>query len=225
MSAHFTRDHVYLIVTSYASIGGVLPYAKIKSYGIDGIYFNYQDGMATNAKRLEALNAGIASVGLFCPIESSANGAYSALQISQRLSQFAVNDAGQTPVLLDVEPSVGSVPFWNSFIPRWRELRPGRVTDFTPEPYKAADLPLADLLAARFDCVIQGYFGDMSRVPHEEARDDYEDRGWPKDGLHFFIDGGRKDFPLGFYQGQQARAFPKGTHIWNANLMRERGLI
>ena len=64
-SAHFSRDHVWVVITSIASLGSI-PYAKLTTLGINGIYLSAQDDLATKAKRTEVVKAGFAA-GLFYP--------------------------------------------------------------------------------------------------------------------------------------------------------------
>jgi hypothetical protein len=249
LSDHYTRDFVWLVITSIASLGSI-PYDKIKSYGITGLYLAAQDDLATSAKRLEAITKGF-KVGLFYP--ASADHQYGdmvAKAASDRLTKFTADpvtgkpasDAGQTPVLLDFEPSYGSVNFWLDFLwgnetngtRGWRGsvgidnaqgYRPGRVSDMTPEPFKGADLPVSSIRAARLDAKVQDYFGDMSPVDALEAGYDLIDKGFDRSEVRGFVDGGRKSKPPIFYQGQKVRNLQPGTAIWNANLMRESGLI
>jgi hypothetical protein len=223
-SAHYTRDHVWVVITSVASLGSV-PYQKLKDLGIDGIYFSAQDMAAAKSHRLEALSAGF-KVGLFYPGNSQfMDGLQTARSVDAALTTFAGADGGQTPVLLDFEPSDGSVPFWNGFVGEWRALRPGRVTDMTPEPFKAAVLPVDLLLNARFDIKVQNYFGDMSPVDAREAAMDWIRRGATDDEVRGFVGGGRKSPLPTLYNGAVVRRLEGGSCVWNANLLRESGLI
>lgn len=224
MSAHFTRDFVWVVITSIASLGSI-PYQKLRDLGITGIYLSAQDNLATKAKRAEVVGAGF-KVGLFYPGNSlHMDGVQTARDVEARLVAFAGADGGQTGVLLDFEPSDGSAPFWQAFLPEWRALRPGRVTDMTPEPFKAFVLPLTDILNARLDVKVQNYFGDMSPVDAREAAMDYIRRGAADEQVRGFVGGGRKSPLPTLYQGSVARRLEGGTCIWNANLLRESGLI
>jgi hypothetical protein len=226
-SSHFTRDYVWVVNTSLSSVG--LNYQGYRNLGITGIYLNADDGNATNAKRLEAVGQGF-KVGLFAPKDSRiGTGTAAANAVSDRLGNFAPNDAGQTSVLLDLEPDDGASQFWKDFIVQWRgSLRPGRVTDFTPSPFKGTALPAQALLDARFDVVVQTYFGDMSPVDAHEATQDWRHAlngaQFPEEAIHTFVDGGRKNKPPIFYLGGKVRNLMPGTVIWNANLLREAGL-
>ena len=222
-SAHFSRDFVWVVITSIASLGSV-PYQKLKDLGVNGIYFSAMDDQA-KAARTVALGAGF-KVGFFYPGNSlHMDGNQTARDVDAKLTLFTGADHGQTAVLLDVEPSDGSVPFWNAFVAEWRALRPGRVTDMTPEPFKAASLPVDLLLNARFDIKVQNYFGDMSPVDAREAAMDWIRRGATDDQVRGFVGGGRKSPLPCLYQGAPARRLENGTIIWNANLLRESGLI
>ena len=229
---HYTRDNVGVVVTSIASLGSI-PYDKFKTLGVDLIYLNAADPAATSAKRKEVLSKGF-RCGLFYPASTEHQfGDDVAALVSAELTDFTkdpvtgkpASDNGQTPVLLDFEPSYGSVKFWMDFIVIYRNLRPGRVTDFTPEPFKAADLPLTAILNAHIDIRVQYYFGDMSPADGGECRDDYISRGVPPALVRGFVDGGRKTKLPIFYNGQIVRGLQKGTVIWNANLLREAGLV
>lgn len=228
---HFTRDYVWLVITS---LGSFTPdWSKVKALGITGIYLNAADPAVTAAKIVEVRGLGF-KVGIFYPANTEHQfGADVARAIdTYRKSRF-LNDAGQTPVLLDFEPSAGSVQFWQDFITTYRALLPGRVTDFTPEPFKATSLPVRALLNARFDVKVQDYFGDMSPVDFYEAGldwirglDDGAGRvGFDPEHIRGFVDGGRKNKPPIFYQGAKVRNLLPGSCIWNANLLREAGLI
>lgn len=223
-SAHFTRDYVWVVITSIASLGSI-PYDDLKALGINGIYLSAQDNLATKAKRAEVVSKGF-KVGLFYPGSGLfQDGAQAARAVEARLVEFAGADNGQTAVLLDFEPSQGSAPFWTSFVPEWRALRPGRVTDMTPEPFKAFVLPVDLLLNARFDIKVQTYFGDMSPVDAREAAMDWIRRGATDEQVRGFVGGGRKSPLPTLYQGNVVRALEGGTCVWNANLLRESGLI
>jgi hypothetical protein len=223
---HFTRDYVWLTVTDHSFN---LPYESIKALGINGLYLPAADSTTTPAKIQEARNAGF-KVGVFYPASSTFQFGHEVAQaINAYRQRVFLNDGGQTPVLLDFEPSDGSVAFWKDFISTYRALLPGRVTDFTPEPFKAGALPVADLLNARFDVKVQDYFGDMSLVDAYEAGLDWirglNGVGYPPEQIRGFVDGGRKNKPPIFYQGQRVRNLLPGTVVWNANLLREAGLI
>src|SRR6476469_3593200 len=164
-SPHYTRDFVWVVHTSLSSIS--IPYNKLRDLGVTGIYLNAADPLATDLKRREVVQNGF-KCGLFYPANTEHQfGKDVATLVSQKLAQFAktendVGGAGQTPVLLDFEPSFGSVTFWQDFMSVYRSLRPGRVTDFTPEPFKAADLKINELVfTGRMDVKVQVYFGDM----------------------------------------------------------------
>jgi hypothetical protein len=227
-SAHFSRDYVWVVITSIASLGSI-PYQKLRDLGITGIYLSAQDNLATRTKRAEVVNQGF-KVGLFYPGNSQfQDGVQTARDVEAHLELFAGADNGQTAILLDFEPSDGAVPFWNAFVGEWRALRPGRVTDFTPEPFKASALPVSLLLNARFDVRVQYYFGDMSPADGGEAREDWliglNGVGFPKEAIRGFVGGGRgSPIPI-LYQGRVARRLQPGTCVWNANLLRESGLI
>lgn len=245
-SAHYTRNFVWVVVTSIGSIGGI-PFQKLRDLGISGIYLWASDPQATDDKRRE-----IVSQGFACGLGYPANTEYMrgddvARLASARLAGFArteaqVGGAGSTPFLCDFEPSYGSTQFWRDFIygnaarqtRGWRgrygvySLNDGyrgyRVTDMTPEPFKASQLPASDLSRAQFDVVAQTYFGDMSRADPWEVGLDWS-RTFPLEAIHTFIDGGRKTpLPI-FYEGRIVRKLQLGTHVWNANLLREAGLI
>ena len=223
-SAHYTRDKVGVDIPSINSLGSI-PYQAFRDLGINLIYLRPQDNLATNAKRKE-----IVGQGFMCGIAYPANpqfmnGDAVAKQIHDYLNTFAPNDNGQTPVMLDFEPSDGSTAFWAAFVAAWRALRPGRVTDFTPEPFKASVLPLQLLADARFDVKVQLYYGDMSPVNAWDACKEYERRGFPPEGIFTFVDGGRKNKPLSmFYEGRKVKNLEPGTCIFSANLLREAGL-
>lgn len=239
MSEHYTRDFVWLTVTDNSFN---LPYDKIKSLGITGLYL---PAWFPWTRFNEARSTGF-KVGVFYPADTrNQSGTDVALHINETRLRVALNDGGATPFLLDFEPSDGSSTFWKEFL--WgrpigtRGYRgmgganngggymPGRVTDFTPEPFKGIALPCSDLIAARLDAKVQYYFGDMSPVDGGEARDDLQTGlngvGWPREAIRGFVDGGRRIPPPIFYQGQKVRNLQPGTAIWNANLMREAGLI
>ncbi len=243
-TAHYTRDYVWLAVTDDSFN---IPYAALTALGINGIFRHAGDTLAKfNADR----SAGF-KTGIFYPASSQyQDGAVVAKLVSDDLTRLALNDGGQTPVLLDFEPSYGSAPFWRDFlwgkidvgtgaaIRGWRGTggldngggyRPGRVTDFTPEPFQAVNLPCADLAAGRLDARVQYYFGDMSPVDGGEAREDLEiglnGVGFAREAVRGFVDGGRTIKPPIFYKGNRVRSLEPGTNIWNANLMREAGLI
>ena len=223
-SAHFTRDYVWVVITSIASLGSI-PYQKLKALGITGIYLSAQDNLATRAKRQEVIDQGF-KVGLFYPGNSQfQNGVQVARDVDAKLTTFAGSDSGQTAVLLDFEPSDGSTSFWQAFLPEWRALRSGRVTDMTPEPFKGSVIPLTGILNARLDVMVQTYFGDMSPVDMWEAADDIINNGASHEQVHLFVGGGRKSpLPI-LYNGQPVRGLRPGSCIWNANLLRESGLI
>lgn len=223
-SAHFSRDHVWVVITSIASLGSI-PYDKLKTLGINGIYLSAQDNLATKAKRDEAIGKGF-KTGFFYPGNGvHMDGTQTARDLDARLTTFAGADNGQTAVLLDFEPSDGSAPFWGKFLPEWRALRPGRVTDMTPEPFKAYVLPVNDILGARLDIRVQTYFGDMSPVDGREAAMDWIRRGATDDQVRGFVGGGRKS-PLPILSnGVPVRPLEGGSCVWNANLLRESGLI
>jgi hypothetical protein len=224
MSDHYTRDFVWLVVSSPASFQ--IDFAKCKTLGITGLYY---DRSVTTAQFITA-KANMPKVGLF---ETADTRTETGVAVAQRINndrlRLANNDGGQTPILLDFEPSNGSVQFWLDFIAEYRRLMPGRVTDFTPEPFKATVLPVADLLNARFDVRVQDYFGGMELVDAYEAGLDWirglNGIGYPPEQIRSFVDGGRKNKPPIFYNGQVVRKLLGGTCIWNANLMREAGLI
>ena len=221
---HYTRDHVGLVITSISSLGSI-PYAKIKGLGVDLLYLNPADPQVTTAKIKEARGAGFV-VGLIVFVDTRAeSGADAAKRANDYRIRLASGDAGVTPFLIDAEPSNGSVQFWLDFIAAYRAVMPGRVTDFTPEPFKAAVLPVNYLLNARFDVKVQGYFGDMSPVDGWEAGLDWLSVGFPPERIRLFVDGGRKNKPPIFYNDSRARNLLPGSIIWNANLLREAGLI
>jgi hypothetical protein len=224
---HFTREFVWLVITS---LGSFTPdWNRVRSLGITGIYLNAADPLATAGMITWVRGLGF-KVGIFYPANTEYQfGADVARAIdAYRRSHFS-NDGGQTPVLLDFEPSGGSSQFWRDFILVYRQLMTGRVTDFTPEPFKATELPVSDLLTARFDVKVQDYFGDMSLVDAYEAGLDWirglNGVGYPPEQIRGFVDGGRKNKPPIFYEGQRVRNLLPGTVIWNANLLREAGLI
>lgn len=245
MSAHYSDDYVWVVITSIESLGSI-PYDKFQALGVTGIYLWAPDNLATNAKRLEIVGKGF-KCGLGYPADTRYQyGDYVAKLFSDRLAQFALNDAGQTPALCDFEPTHGSVQFWLDFIygsasrltKGWRGIngsfnvnapRYYRVTDFTPEPFKGTQLPVGDLKAARFNARVQYYFGDMSPVDGGEAREDLENGlngvGFSREQIRGFVDGGRVIKPPIFYKGFKARNLEPGTCIWNANLLREAGLV
>jgi hypothetical protein len=224
---HFTRDYVWVVITS---LGSFTPdWDKVRGLGITGIYLNAADPSVTAAKILEVRGLGF-KVGVFYPAHTEFQfGADVARAIDAYRRSHFLNDGGQTPVLLDFEPSDGSVGFWTDFISTYRSLLPGRVTDFTPEPFKAQLLPVSVLLNARFDVKVQDYFGDMSPVDAYEAGLDWvrglNGVGYPPEQIRGFVDGGRKNKPPIFYEGRRVRNLLPGTCIWNANLLREAGLI
>ena len=243
MSAHYTRDYVWCVITSIASLGSI-PYQAFRDLGITGIYLWAPDNLATPAKRLEVIGAGF-KCGLGYPADTRFQyGDDVARLASARLTNFIGlgGDSGQTPVLLDFEPSQGSAQFWLDFIwgstarltKGWRGIngissvgapRYYRVTDFTPEPFKGTALPCSDLIAARFDARVQVYFGGMEPVDGGEARDDLQAYGFPREAIRGFVDGGRVIPPPIFYQGRRVRSLQGGTCIWQANLLREVGLV
>ena len=217
---HFTRDHVWVVFTDDAFS---VPTAAVKALGIDGIYFNA--AAAGTPARIAPTRAAGFKVGIFYPASSAGNGADVAKAVNAYRLKVFNNDGGQTPILLDFEPSAGGAQFWLDFIAVYRGLLPGRVTDFTPEPFKGADLPVQALLDARFDAKVQHYFGDMSPVDAGEARDDLVAWGFPRERVRGFVDGGRVIKPPIFYQGRKVRNLQPGTCVWSANLLREAGLI
>jgi hypothetical protein len=247
MSDHFSRDFIWVVITSIASLGSI-PYQALRDLGITGIYLWAPDNLATPQKRLEVVGAGF-KCGLGYPADTRFQlGDDVARLASARLTAFigTAGDGGQTPVLLDFEPSQGSAQFWLDFIwgsaaratKGWRGIngisstgapRYYRVTDFTPEPFKGTALPCSDLVAARFDARVQYYFGGMELVDGGEARDDLQTGlngvGFPREAIRGFVDGGRHNWPPIFYNGQRVRSLQGGTCIWNANLCREAGLI
>jgi hypothetical protein len=223
-SAHFTRDHVWVVITSIASLGSI-PYQKFRDLGIDGIYLSAQDNLATKAKLAEVVGAGFKG-GLFYPGNAvHMDGAQTARNVDAKLTTFAGADSGQTAVLLDFEPSDGSATFWKAFLPAWRSLRPGRVTDMTPEPFKARVLPVSDLLDAHVEIRVQSYFGDMSPVDAREAAMDWIRAGATDAQVRGFVGGGRKSPLPTLYQGTVVRKLEGGSCVWNADLLRESGLV
>jgi hypothetical protein len=244
VSEHYTRDFVWLTVTDNSFN---LPFDKIKALGITGLYLPATDTLA----RYNSCRAAGFKVGVFYPASTTQDGPTVALHVNETRLRLALNDSGATPFLLDFEPSAGSSTFWTEFLwgtrveqdsGSWvRGYRgtggynngggymPGRVTDFTPEPFKGTSLPCSDLIAARLDARVQHYFGDMSPVDGGEARDDLQTGlngvGFPREAIRGFVDGGRRIPPPIFYNGQRVRSLQGGTCIWSANLMREAGLI
>jgi hypothetical protein len=221
---HFTRDRVWVVFTD-DSFG--VPYAALRGLGINGVYFNA--AAAGTPARLGVVPADFAR-GIFYPANTERQwGADVARAINDYRKRVFPNDGGQTAVLLDFEPSGGSAQFWLDFISQYRTLMPGRVTDFTPEPFKATALPVQDLLNARFDVKVQDYFGDMSIVDAYEAGLDWirglNGVGYPPELIRSFVDGGRHNKPPIFYEGRRVRSLLPGTCIWSANLLREAGLI
>jgi hypothetical protein len=245
MSQHFSRDYVWAVITSIASLGSI-PYQPLRDLGVTGIYLWAPDNQATNTRRLEIVGQGF-KCGLGYPADTRyMYGDAVAKLASDRLAQFAPSDAGQTPVLLDFEPSYGSTQFWLDFIygsaerqtKGWRGIngalsvnapRYYRVTDFTPEPFKATQLPVQAFLDARFDVKVQAYFGDMSPIDGCEATLDWlnglNSIGFPPEAIRLFVDGGRVIKPPIFYQGRKVRNLQPGTAVWNCNLLREAGLV
>lgn len=222
---HFTRNFVWLVVTD-DSFG--LDYSKIRDLGITGIYFSAV--AAGTPTRIPQARAAGFKVGIFYPASTQHQfGGDVARAIDAYRKRVFLNDGGQTPILLDFEPEDGSVGFWNDFIFVYRSALPGRVTDFTPAPFKATVLPVPALLNARFDVKVQNYFGDMSLVDAYEAGLDWirglNGVGYDPEHVRGFVDGGRKNKPPIFYQGGKVRNLLPGTCIWNANLLREGGLI
>ena len=216
MSAHFSDDFVWVVHTSFSSFN--IPYASLKKYGISGIYV-LQDDPKAYGKRNEIVNAGMKAGIMVRTYDGTP--AQTAQLASEDLTRFAGNDGGQTAVLLDYEPS--NRDFLTEFVGEWRKIRPGRVTDFTPEPFKGQYLPQQYLLDSRIYPRVQTYFGDMSPAQWDEAYEDY--RVIFGNSVRLFIDGGRKtQLPI-FYQGNIVRNLRPGTCIWNTNLMREAGLI
>lgn len=227
--AHYTRDYVWLVFTdnSFAP-----PYKALHDLGITGLYFSaaaagfYANCVLARAQGFKA--------GVFYPAHPQyMYGADVANSINAMRLKWFPQDSGQTPILLDFEPEEGSVPFWTDFIPAYRTKMPGRVTDFTPAPFKATVLPVRQLLNAKFDVKVQGYFGDMSAVDFWEAGDDWVNGlddgqgrvGFPREQVRMVVDGGRHNRPPIFYLGYKVRNLSKGSIIWNANLLREAGLI
>jgi hypothetical protein len=224
MSDHYTRDFVWLVVSSPASFQ--IDFAKAKALGITGLYYD----RSVTLSQLNLARQNMPKVGLFETADTrTETGVAVATRINGDRLRLAANDGGQTPILLDFEPSTGSVQFWLDFIAEYRRLMPGRVTDFTPEPFKATVLPVADLLNARFDVKVQDYFGGMELVDAYEAGLDWirglNGVGYPSEQIRSFVDGGRKNKPPIFYNGQVVRKLLGGSCIWNANLMREAGLL
>jgi len=239
-NAHYTRDFVWLAVTDDSFN---IPYAALSGLGITGIFRHAADTVAKfNADRAAGFKTGV-----FFPASTTNQlGTDVARLVNDVRLRVALNDGGATPFLLDFEPSHGSTAFWKAFLwgtPGKRGYRgsngmfsmdgsgymPGRVTDFTPEPFKATELPVSDLLVAHLDCRVQYYFGDMSPVDGGEAREDWEvglnGIGFPREAIRGFVDGGRVIKPPMFYEGRRVRNLEPGTVIWNANLLREGGLI
>jgi hypothetical protein len=245
MSDHYTRDFVWLTVTDNSFN---LPFDKIKSLGITGLYLPASDTLT----RYNACRAAGFRVGVFYPASTTQlDGPTVALHVNESRLRLALNDGGATPFLLDFEPSAGSSQFWKEFLWGTRQEQdsgswvrgyrgtggynngggymPGRVTDFTPEPFKGTSLPCSDLIAARLDAKVQYYFGDMSPVDGGEARDDLQTGlngvGFPREAVRGFVDGGRRIPPPILYEGRVVRRLQGGTCVWNANLCREAGLI
>ena len=239
MSDHYTRDFVWLTVTDNSF---TLPFQKIKDLGITGLYLPASDTLA----RYNACRTAGFKVGVFYPASTTTqSGPDVALHVNESRLRLALNDGGATPFLLDFEPSAGSSQFWKDFL--WgtadgkRGYRgtnglnngggymPGRVTDFTPEPFKGTSLPCSDLVAARLDAKVQYYFGGMELVDGGEARDDLQAGlngvGFAREAVRGFVDGGRHNWPPIFYNGQRVRSLQGGSCVWNANLCREAGLI
>src|SRR5207244_11502547 len=125
----------------------LIHYAVVKGLGIHGIYRQAGDTLIKfNTDRPAGMKTGI----FYPPNSEHQFGADVARSINDTLLRVAPEpaDKGQTPVLLDFEPSYGSTQFWQEFISTYRALRPGRVTDFTREPFKATELPAQDRLNA-----------------------------------------------------------------------------
>ena len=224
MSAHFSADYVWLVVSSPSSFQ--IDFAKAKALGITGLYYDRSVTLA----QLNVARQNMPKVGLFETANTTTEDPWAvAKRINDDRLRLCAGDNGQTPILLDFEPSAGATPFWLDFITQYRAFMPGRVTDFTPEPFKATALPVADLLNARFDVRVQSYFGDMSPVDAWEAGLDWQNGlngvGFPPDRIRMFFDAGRVNKPPIFYQGKVVRKLLGGTCLWNANLLREAGLI
>jgi len=216
MSAHFSDDFAWVVHTSFTSFN--IPYAKLKSLGIDGVYVT-QDDPACYSKRQEIVNAGMKPGIMVRTFDFTPEA--TARLADMDLDRFAKNDGGQTAVLLDYEPA--NRDFYVRFVQEWRKLRPGRVTDFTPEPFKGGIMPQQFLLDNRIYPRVQTYFGDMSPAQWDEAYEEY--RTIFGSGVRLFIDGGRKTKLPVFFEGNQVRNLRRGTCVWNTNLMREAGLI
>lgn len=242
-TGHFTRKYVWVVITSLGSLNehGYIPYDALRKLGVTGIYLSRVDPLATNAKRLEVINSGF-KCGYFAGWNTTngVRGDEVARRFSSDLAAFAQNDQGQTPVLLDFEPSSGATQFWLDFLwgrpgtKAWRGIngiateqapRYFRVTDFYGEGYFLSGVPIADVLKARLDVKVSAYFGDMSQLAIDEAVFAWEDAGFPREGIHVFYDGGRYVKPPIFYQGRVAAKLRGGSCIWNADLLREAGLI
>src|SRR5260370_33957739 len=107
MDAHFTRDYVWLVVTDNSFN---LDYLKIKGLGITGLYFNAADSTAPN-KILQTRANGM-KAGVFYPANTEHQFGHEVAQaINAYRLKWLVGDGGQTPILLDMEPSAGSVDF------------------------------------------------------------------------------------------------------------------
>src|SRR6266542_40423 len=121
MSTHYTRDEVFVVITSIASLGSI-PYQKFRDLGIGGIYLWAPDNLATSTQRIYIVNQGF-RCGLGYPADTRYQyGADVAKLISQRLASFLGlagspdSDNFNCPVLLDFEPSYGSTQFWKDFL-------------------------------------------------------------------------------------------------------------
>src|SRR6266576_457186 len=100
MSQHYTADFVWLVVSSPASFQ--IDFAKCKSLGITGLYY---DRSVTTAQFITA-KANMPKVGLFETADTRTDaGVAVAQKINSDRLRLANNDGGQTPVLLDFEPS------------------------------------------------------------------------------------------------------------------------
>lgn len=171
--------------------GNDADYAKLRRYGITSPYYAVRDPRVTlsylRAVREQGFTPGVYVAPEWYPPSS---GPAFAERLHALLESRYPRTAPTFPkVCVDIETH--DVGYIVTFLARWRELRPTRVTDWTLEPFQGGLFAPADvqaILAASVTVVPQLYFGDMTLVAGDRVAYDLIAYGFPYQSLLGFYD-------------------------------------
>lgn len=151
--------------------GHPLDAQRLRQHGIVGAYFSHRFDNATKEKLAAAASAGF-QVGIYSAWNwyDQLSGAEYAQFLSDELRRIAY--VGNPQVCVDIETH--DVDYIMAFFAKWRQVRPGRPTQFTFEGWQGGLYSPANvhqLVAYNLRFVPQLYRGDMSDVEHSPVID------------------------------------------------------